>query len=45
MNVAMEMLKTGDFTVAEVADSIGASSISNFSRDFKRHFGVSPSAV
>ncbi len=45
MNVAMEMLKTGEFTIAEVADSIGSSSVSNFSRDFKKHFGITPSSV
>ena len=45
MNVAMEMLKTGEFTIAEVADSVGSSSVSNFSRDFKKHFGITPSSV
>ena len=40
-----EMLKTGEFTIAEVADSIGSSSVSNFSRDFKKHFGITPSSV
>ena len=45
MNVAMEMLKKGDCSVAEVADSVGASTPFNFSRDFKKHFGVTPSSV
>ena len=45
MNVAMEMLKRGGCSVAEVADAVGASSPFNFSRDFKKHFGVPPSSV
>ena len=45
MNVAMEMLQSGDYTVAEVADHVGSSTPFNFSRDFKKHFGVTPSSV
>lgn len=45
MNRAMEMLRSGQYTVTEVAYSVGASSVSNFSRDFKRQFSVTPSSV
>ncbi len=45
MNRAMELLKSGRYTVAEVSDMVGASSPFNFSRDFKKHFGVTPSSV
>lgn len=45
MNVAMELLKTKKYTVSEVCYKVGASSISNFSRSFKRQFGIPPSAV
>lgn len=45
MNVAMELLQSGDYTVAEVADHVGSSTPFNFSRDFKKHFGVTPSSV
>ena len=39
MNIAKEMLQSGNYTISEVADKMGASSPSNFSRDFKKHFG------
>ncbi|MBQ9173799.1 MAG: response regulator [Bacteroidales bacterium] len=42
MNIAKEMLQSGEYTIAEVADKMGASSPSNFSRDFRRHFGKMP---
>lgn len=45
MNRAMELLKTGKYNVSEVADLVGASSPFNFSRDFKKHFGITPSSV
>ncbi len=45
MNRAMELLKSGKYTVAEVSDMVGASSPFNFSRDFKKHFNVTPSSV
>lgn len=45
MNKAMMLLKSGDYNVSEVADMVGASSPFNFSRDFKKHFGITPSAV
>ena len=42
MNLAMEMLKSGKFTVTEVAYEVGASSSSSFARAFKKHFGIVP---
>lgn len=45
MNVAMELLKTRQYTVSEVCYKVGASSLANFSRSFKRQFGIPPSAV
>ena len=45
MNTAMQLLKTGKYTVSEVCYKVGASSLANFSRSFKRQFGVPPSEV
>lgn len=45
MNVAMELLKTKQYTVSEVCYKVGGSSLANFSRSFKRQFGIPPSAV
>lgn len=45
MNIAMELLRSGKYTVNEVSYRVGASSLSNFSRQFKKQFGVSPSSV
>lgn len=45
LNIAMELLRTHNYTVSEVCYKVGASSQSNFSRSFKKQFGVSPSAV
>jgi len=45
MNIAMERLKTGKYTVGEVSEMVGASSLANFSRSFKRQFGIPPSQV
>jgi len=45
MNIAMELIKSGKYTVNEVSYRIGASSPSNFSRNFKKHFGIAPSAA
>ena len=45
MNKAMELLKSGNYNVSEVADMVGSSSPFNFSRDFKKHFGMTPSSV
>ena len=43
MNRAAELLRSGEYTVSEVADRVGTSSPANFSRVFKKYFGVSPS--
>lgn len=45
MNVAMELLKTHNYTVSEVCYKVGASSPTNFARSFKKQFGIVPSAV
>lgn len=45
MNVAMELLKSGKYNVSEVSYKVGASTLSNFSRSFKKQFGIPPSAV
>ena len=45
LNKAMEMLKARDRSVSEVGYDVGFSSVQYFSRAFKKHFGISPSAV
>lgn len=45
MNVAMELLQTHNYTVAEVCYKVGGSTPANFSRSFKKQFGIVPSAV
>ncbi len=45
MNRAMELVKSGKYTISEIADMIGISSPSNFSRYFKKHFEVTPSSI
>jgi len=45
MNVAMELLKSGEYNVGEVAYKTGFSAISNFSRSFKKQFGITPSEI
>ncbi|MBR1435249.1 MAG: response regulator, partial [Bacteroidales bacterium] len=42
LNIAKERLSSGKYTISEVAYSVGSSSPSNFSRAFKRHFGITP---
>ena len=42
---AMELLKSGQYTVSEVGYMVGATSPAVFSRSFKHQFGISPSAV
>lgn len=44
LNRASEMLKSGGFSIAQIADLTGFSSPSKFSALFKKHFGVAPSA-
>ena len=41
---AAELLSTGDYKINEVAYMIGYSLPTNFSRDFQKQFGISPSA-
>lgn len=43
MNTALSLLKTGNYSVGEVADRVGSSSPYTFSREFKKHFGFPPS--
>ena len=43
LNRAAELLKSGKYTVAEIADKTGFSTQSHFSVVFKKQFGVSPS--
>lgn len=43
MNMAMQLLRTGQYTVSEVCYKVGSSSLANFSRSFKRQFGIPPS--
>ncbi len=43
MNIAREILRTGELTVSEVAWKLGFSSPSVFTREFKSHFGYPPS--
>ena len=45
MNRAKELLSSKLYTVSEVAYKIGSLSPNTFSRDFKKHFGVTPSSV
>lgn len=45
MNRAMDLLRSGNYNVSEVADMVGSSSPFNFSRDFKKHFGTTPSSI
>lgn len=45
MNKAMELLKSGQYTVSEVGYMVGATSPAVFSRSFKHQFGVSPSSI
>jgi signal transduction histidine kinase/DNA-binding response OmpR family regulator len=43
LNRAAELLKSGKYTIAEIADKTGFSTQSHFSVVFKKQFGVSPS--
>lgn len=42
MSKARELLLSGKYTVSEVAWQVGSSSPSNFARDFRKAFGISP---
>ena len=39
---ALQLLHTGDYSVREVADSVGYSYSKNFTTALKRRYGVSP---
>lgn len=43
LNRAAELLKSGKYTMAEIADKTGFSTQSHFSVVFKKQFGVTPS--
>lgn len=45
MNKAMELIKSQKYTVSEVSYMVGSSSLANFSKAFKKQFGMSPSGV
>jgi AraC-like DNA-binding protein len=39
------MLKSGHFTVSEIALKCGFADIFSFSKAFKKHYGISPSKL
>lgn len=43
LNRGAELLRTGDYNISEVADRVGFSSLTLFSRNFKQQFGLTPS--
>jgi len=43
LNRAAELILEGQYTISEIADMTGFTSLSHFSRSFKKQFGVSPS--
>jgi len=43
LNRAAELLVEGKYTVSEIADITGFSTLSHFSKSFKKQFGVAPS--
>lgn len=45
MQRANELLQRGHLSVQRVADAIGYSNAANFSRDFRKRFGLAPSEV
>lgn len=45
MEEAMQLLTVSDIPIGQVANEVGFTELSNFSRAFKRHFGESPSNV
>ncbi len=42
MDCAVRMLKSKEYSVKEISSMLGFSSISNFSTEFKKHYGKSP---
>ncbi|GAO45559.1 helix-turn-helix transcriptional regulator [Flavihumibacter petaseus] len=45
MNVARDMLLSGDFTVKEVGLQVGYSNLSNFAAAFRKEFNILPSEI
>ncbi|MCD7978828.1 MAG: response regulator [Tannerellaceae bacterium] len=43
LNRAAELIAAGKYNISEIADMTGFSTLSHFSRSFKKHFGVNPS--
>lgn len=43
LNRAAELITEGKYTISEIADMTGFSTLSHFSRSFKKQFGTSPS--
>lgn len=43
LNRAAELITEGKYTVSEIADMTGFSTLSHFSKSFKKQFGISPS--
>ncbi len=43
LNRAIELISEGKYTISEIADMTGFTTLSHFSVSFKKHFGVSPS--
>lgn len=43
LNRAAELIKEGKYTVSEIADMTGFSTLPHFSTSFKKQFGISPS--
>lgn len=44
LNRAAELIREHKYTLSEIADMTGFSSLSHFSRSFKKQFGVAPTA-
>ncbi|HZE84864.1 MAG TPA: helix-turn-helix transcriptional regulator [Puia sp.] len=42
MQLALGLLRENELPVSEIASRVGYAELSNFSRDFKTHFGYSP---
>ncbi|MFW5872496.1 MAG: helix-turn-helix domain-containing protein [bacterium] len=46
LDKAMHLLKSNpDITISEVAYAVGFKEVTNFSRAFKNHYGISPSKI
>lgn len=44
MQNAAQILQTSDFSINKVSEKLGYSSPFQFSRDFKKYYGVSPNS-